>query len=216
DAQNGTLANGFTYLGPAPTVSSVAPTSGPSTGGTAVTITGTSFATGATVTVGGSAATGVTVVNSTTITATTPAHAAGAVSVTVTNADAQSGTLASGFTYVAPAPTVTGVAPTSGSSTGGTGITITGTSCEEGRDGSDGECGRQRGDGRDGCEQHDNHGDDTGACGGRSERDGDECRRTEWHAGEQLHLCRTGADGDERSADVGLEQWRHGDHDHGN
>jgi hypothetical protein len=126
DAQNGTLAGGFTYIGPVPTVSSVAPASGPTTGGTAVTITGGNFATGATVSLGGSAATGVSVVNSTTITATTPAHAAGAVSVTVTNADAQSGTLASGFTYTVPAPTVTGVAPSSGPIAGGTAVTITG------------------------------------------------------------------------------------------
>jgi hypothetical protein len=41
----------------------------------------------------------VTVVSSTSITATTPAHAAGAVSVVVTNTDAQSGTLTNGYTY---------------------------------------------------------------------------------------------------------------------
>ena len=48
----------------------------------------------------------VALVNSTSITATTPAHAAGAVSVVVTNTDAQSGTLANGFTYAAPAGTL--------------------------------------------------------------------------------------------------------------
>ncbi len=50
---------------------------------------------------GGSAATAVTVVGSTTITAITPAGAAGSVSVKVTNSDGQSATLASGFTYTA-------------------------------------------------------------------------------------------------------------------
>ena len=40
-----------------------------------------------------------TVVNSTTITATTAAHAAGAVNVVVTNTDGQSGTLTNGYTY---------------------------------------------------------------------------------------------------------------------
>jgi hypothetical protein len=64
-----------------------------------VTITGTNFAAGATVSFGSTAATGVTVVNSTTITATTPVGSAGAVTVTVTNLGAQSGTLANGFTY---------------------------------------------------------------------------------------------------------------------
>jgi hypothetical protein len=79
-----------------PTVSSVAPSSGPTAGGTAVTITGTDFVSGATVTLGGTAATGVTVVNDTTITATTAAHAVGAVDVVVTNPDTQSGTLTNG------------------------------------------------------------------------------------------------------------------------
>ena len=68
--QSGSLASGFTYIAP-PTVSSVAPNSGLATGGTAVTITGTNFAAGATVTFGASAATNVVVVNATTITATT-------------------------------------------------------------------------------------------------------------------------------------------------
>ena len=84
---------------PAPTVSSITPNSGTANGGTAVTITGTGFLAGATVKLGGTAATGVTVVSSTSITATTAAHAAGAVSVVVTNTDAQSGTLTNGYTY---------------------------------------------------------------------------------------------------------------------
>ncbi len=127
DAQSGNLPNAFTYVAPAPTVTSVAPASGPIAGGTAITITGTNFAAGAAVTLGGAAATGVTVVTSTTITATTPAHAAGAVTVTVTNADTQSGSRPNGFTYIGPAPTVTSVAPPSGSTAGGTAITVTGT-----------------------------------------------------------------------------------------
>ena len=69
--QSGSLASAFTYLAQ-PTVSSVSPNSGSTVGGTAVTITGTNFAAGATVTFGSAAATGVTVVNGTTITATTP------------------------------------------------------------------------------------------------------------------------------------------------
>jgi hypothetical protein len=95
----------FTKLGasnPAPTVTSITPNTGPTNGGTAVTITGTGFLAGATVNLGGTAATGVTVVNSTSITATTPAHTAGAVSVVVNNADSQSSTLASGYAYINP------------------------------------------------------------------------------------------------------------------
>ena len=127
DGQNGTLTAGFSYLLPAPTVSNASPNVGLTTGGTAITISGANFVAGVTVTVGGSPATGVAVLSGTTIAATTPAHAAGAVNITVTNTDGQSGTLTSGFTYVLPAPTVGNVSPNTGLTTGGTAITITGT-----------------------------------------------------------------------------------------
>jgi IPT/TIG domain len=112
----------------APTVTVVNPNNGPATGGTSITISGTNFVTGATASLGGASATNVVVVNSTTITATTAAHAAGAVTVSVTNPDTQSGNLTNGFTYTTlPAPTVTGVNPNNGSAAGGTAITISGT-----------------------------------------------------------------------------------------
>ena len=131
DGQNGTLTNGYTCTStsPAPTVTSVVPNTGPA--GTAVTITGMGFLVGATVSFGGTAATGVTVVSSTSITATTPTHAAegGAVTVVVTNADSQSGMLVNGYTYTSsnPAPMVTSVAPNTGPAGGGTTVTIAGT-----------------------------------------------------------------------------------------
>jgi Galactose oxidase-like, Early set domain/IPT/TIG domain len=129
DSQAGSLINGYTYTGtnPAPTVSSITPNTGTANGGTGVTITGTGFLTGATVKLGGTAATGVTVVSSTSIAAATPAHAAGAVSVVVTNTDAQAGTLTNGYTYTNPAPTVSSITPNSGTANGGTVVTITGT-----------------------------------------------------------------------------------------
>src|SRR4029077_20107413 len=72
DTQSGSLTNGFTYTSPsAPTVTSVSPNTGPATGGTSVTITGTNFVSGATVTLGGTPATSVVVASSTQITATT-------------------------------------------------------------------------------------------------------------------------------------------------
>ena len=52
-------------------------------------------------TIGGANAAGV-YVNPTTITATTPAHAAGAVNVVITNNDGQTATGTGAFTYVAP------------------------------------------------------------------------------------------------------------------
>lgn len=84
------------------TVSGISPNSGTTLGGTAVTITGMNFQTEAAVTIGGAPA-AVTAMSATSISAVTPAHAAGAVDVTVTNPDGTAATLASGFTYVAPA-----------------------------------------------------------------------------------------------------------------
>jgi hypothetical protein len=123
---SGTLTNAFTYI-PPPTVTSVAPATGPLAGGTAVTITGTGFQTTGTTTVsfGGTAATSVVVVSATSITATTPAHAAGAVSVVVTNPDGQVNGANTAFTY--GQPTVTSVTPNTGTLAGGTPVTIAGT-----------------------------------------------------------------------------------------
>ena len=75
----------------------ITPLSGPSAGGTAITLDGTDFQGGAVVDVGGSAATGVNVVGPTQITAASPALTPGAHDVTVTNADGTHGTLPLGF-----------------------------------------------------------------------------------------------------------------------
>ena len=104
----GALKNDNTILprpgGSAPSVSSLSPNTGSTAGGTPTTITGSNFSAGAGVSFGGVSATNVSVINSSTITATTPAHAAGSVNVTVTNADGQAGTLINGFTYVTSTP----------------------------------------------------------------------------------------------------------------
>ena len=113
---------------PAPTVSSVGPSSGPTTGGTSVTITGTNLGGATAVRFGASAAT-ITSDTTTQIVATSPAAAAGTVDITVTTAGGTSGvSSADQFTYVVAAPTVTGISPTSGPTAGGTSVTITGTS----------------------------------------------------------------------------------------
>jgi hypothetical protein len=67
-----------------PQVTSVTPNTGLAAGGTAVTISGTNFTGATAVTFGGTAATAVTVVNPNTITATSPAKAAGTYDVRVT------------------------------------------------------------------------------------------------------------------------------------
>jgi hypothetical protein len=86
-----------------PTVTSISPTSGPNTGGTRVTITGTGFNTGASVIFGGLLpATNVAVVSTTSITATTPAHpgTGPAIKVEVINPNGMGGGLESAFTFV--------------------------------------------------------------------------------------------------------------------
>src|SRR4029077_5016401 len=87
----------YGLLAPVPLLSTVSPTSGPTTGGTAVKLTGQNFASGATVTFGGAAATDVVVVTGTQITVKTPSHAQGSANVVVTNPGGQSATLANGF-----------------------------------------------------------------------------------------------------------------------
>jgi hypothetical protein len=95
----------------------ISPASGDWWGGDAVTITGTHFAPVVTVTFGGVAAPSVVVVDTGTLTVITPAHAAGAVDVVVTNFTLQSATLADGFTYYVP-PQVTLSVTVRGSATG--------------------------------------------------------------------------------------------------
>jgi len=100
DGQSKTSASGILTIamGPVPTVTGIAPTSGPATGGTAVTLTGTDFVSGAGVTIGGAAATGVTVTGPTSADAVTPALTPGTLNdVVLTNLDNQSGTLPNGF-----------------------------------------------------------------------------------------------------------------------
>ena len=73
----------FTYVG-APTVSGILPTSGPTAGGTSVTITGNNLSSATGVTIGGNACTSLSSNTATSVTCTTAAHAAGTASVLVT------------------------------------------------------------------------------------------------------------------------------------
>jgi hypothetical protein len=95
-----TLILTITAVPASPTVTGVSPNTGPADGGTAVTISGSNFRKGATVLFGMSDASGVAVVNSSSITAITPAGAAGTkVNVTINNTDGTNATLANAYAY---------------------------------------------------------------------------------------------------------------------
>ena len=92
--------NGLTYTYvDAPTLGTPVPAAGPTSGGTVVTIPGTSFTTAQSVTFDGVPAP-FTVINDTTISAVTPPGTAGAVDVTVTTT-AGSATGTGAYTYLA-------------------------------------------------------------------------------------------------------------------
>ncbi|MFJ3184753.1 IPT/TIG domain-containing protein [Streptomyces halstedii] len=116
----------FFYVG-APFKSSLGPVSGPLAGGNTVTVNGVGLATATGVSFGANTATP-TVVSDTQLTVVVPAGAAaGPVGVSVTTAGGTNNGLS--YTYV-DVPTVTTVAPASGPTSGGTGVTITGTNLD--------------------------------------------------------------------------------------
>ncbi|MGK8524416.1 IPT/TIG domain-containing protein [Nocardia asteroides] len=116
---NGTF---YTYV-PAPVVASVTPNSGPTTGGNTVTLVGTGFSGATAVRFAATPAASYTVVSDTQITAVAPAGTAGPVAVTVTT----SGGTSNGVTYnYVATPALNSVVPTSGPTTGGNTVTLTG------------------------------------------------------------------------------------------
>jgi large repetitive protein len=123
-----TTKDHFKYI---PSVTSVSPDLGPTSGGTPVTISGTGFAPGAgntTIKFGGGLATGVSCASTTACTVDSPAHGASTVDVkaTVGGAASSKNAPADQFTFIPP-PTVTSVAPAQGPGAGGTSVTITGS-----------------------------------------------------------------------------------------
>jgi hypothetical protein len=98
--QGNTTSGGlYTYVS-GPTITTVSPTSGFTTGGTVLTIIGTGFSLGDTITVDGNPATSVNVVSSTKITCNTPSGTTGAAKDVVLNGSVTS---AGAFTYLTPA-----------------------------------------------------------------------------------------------------------------
>jgi hypothetical protein len=125
----GTSATGtqLSYVNPpAPALRTLSPTSGLTYTTTAVTITGSDLKGATRVTAGGTSV-AFTKVSDTSLRATLPAHAAGAVDIQVTTPGGTSAT-GTAFTYVAPpAPAVTQVSPSTGFTNASRTVTITGT-----------------------------------------------------------------------------------------
>lgn len=122
DSQSATINNQFDYFA-APTVTSVSPATGSTLGGTSITIVGTGFRDGATVTVGGGVCSGVSVASSTSLSCETPAGSGGTASVVVSNSDSQASSANTLFTYLGPS-----ISPTGLSVSGTVGVAITSTS----------------------------------------------------------------------------------------
>ncbi|HRI98386.1 MAG TPA: IPT/TIG domain-containing protein [Nocardioides sp.] len=113
-----------------PTVTAVTPTSGGTGGGTTVTVTGTNLTGATSVTFGGTAGTGLVVGSATSLTVTSPAHAAGVVDVLVSTPGGTSAASASAkFQYVVPGgqPVVEEIAPASGPTDTGVAVTVRGS-----------------------------------------------------------------------------------------
>lgn len=139
-----TLPGGFGYVapaGPAPVlVTSLAPTEGPYSGGTSVTVTGSGFESPVAVELGGVAQTQVTSVQATSLVFTTEPIAVSACpaggkiqvqGIKVTDlSSGQSGSAAVVFSYLVPVPALTGISPSSGSQLGGRTVTLSGSGFE--------------------------------------------------------------------------------------
>ena len=131
EGKSALLPEAFTYIPleellPAPTLGLVDPISGPTAGNVQVTLSGADFQENAEVFFGAAKALEVVYVGVAGLTATTPAHSAGIVNVTVLNPDGQLSILSDGYAFVPP-PVLDDVVPQSGSSQGGSLVTITGS-----------------------------------------------------------------------------------------
>ena len=124
------LEGAFTYEDkPAPAITSVQPTSGPTIGGTKIVIEGANFAKGASVYVGRELPKDIVVKSATEIHAVVPPRkAAGVVDIEVALPGVPKAVMKNGFRYDAtPAPTISSVSPNRGGTAGGTELTISGT-----------------------------------------------------------------------------------------
>ncbi|MFD4925663.1 IPT/TIG domain-containing protein [Streptomyces goshikiensis] len=119
----------FTYVAAAvPVVTAVAPNNGPASGGTSVTITGTGFTGATAVRFADLPATSFTVNSATQITAVTPSGSPGGATVTVTTPAGTSVVSAASYFFYIASPVLTDASPAQGPTSGGTLVTLTGSS----------------------------------------------------------------------------------------
>lgn len=123
------LSTMYLYEFPQPELTNITPSSGFTTGGTVVTVTGSGFSGATDVQFGRVSATGLSIVNDSQLTIIAPPNSAGPVALYVINPAHTGGSAGSAaiFRYDIPVPRLTGISPSSGSMEGGTVVTLTGS-----------------------------------------------------------------------------------------
>ncbi|OPF75582.1 hypothetical protein VT50_0224465 [Streptomyces antioxidans] len=122
----GGTSNGVAFgYAASPTLTGISPSTGPASGGTTVTLTGTNLLNATAVRFGAVNATSFTVVSATQITAVSP-PGSGTVQVTVTTPGGTSNGVPFSYSAV-PAPVLTTVVPGQGPPSGGNTVTLTGS-----------------------------------------------------------------------------------------
>lgn len=119
----------YTYEYSLPELTNISPSSGSIAGGTLVTIKGSGFSGTKNVQFGGESGTSLNIVNDSCLTIITPPDTAGTVAISVINPAGIGVSLGSAimFHYEEPIPKLTSISPDSGSTEGGTIVTITGS-----------------------------------------------------------------------------------------
>ncbi|MET8565694.1 IPT/TIG domain-containing protein [Streptomyces flaveolus] len=117
----------FTYTASPPTVTGLSPSSGPTSGGTVVTVTGVNLSGATQVRFGSVNASSFSVVSATRITAVSPPGASGSVPVTVTTPAGTSAASPESYFFYSPVPSLTGISPSAGPAAGNSTVTLTGS-----------------------------------------------------------------------------------------
>ncbi|KPA16105.1 secreted protein containing Cell surface receptor IPT/TIG domain protein, partial [Candidatus Magnetomorum sp. HK-1] len=132
DASFHGLDIGVTYTPPEMTIIDFSPKSSDISGGGTLSITGTNFKEGITVTFGDTNSGQVSVINSSFLACTVPAHGYGIVPLIAVNPDGKAFTVTDAFEFIAPSPEILSVHPNKGHIDGNIPITILGKNFQQG------------------------------------------------------------------------------------